>query len=85
MKANLMAAVAFFAGLPACFPAAAQPMQPPMLPQAIGTHMQQQRTLEQREAIEAKSAAPAPAFDQSAPTKKRNAKKAKKAKAKPAA
>lgn len=77
MKPSLMSGVALAAGLLSCA-SFAQPgaMRAPVLPQAIETHLQQQRTLEQREAIEAKAATPEPT--QPAP-KKPAAKKARKA------
>lgn len=80
MKPKLMPGVALATGLLSCFASFAQPgaMRAPVLPQAIETHLQQQRTLEQREAIEAKVVAPDPAPTQPA-LKKPAAKKAKKA------
>ena len=50
---RLKSGIAFAAGLFACGTCFAQPggMSVPMLPQAIGTHMEQKRTLEQREAM----------------------------------
>jgi hypothetical protein len=58
------------------------PMRPPMLPQAIDMHMQQSRTLQQREAMEAQKADPQ-AAPQTAP-KTAVTKKSKKKAAKPA-
>lgn len=79
MKPSLPPSAAFAAGLLICCASHAQPgaMRAPALPQAIETHLQQQRTLEQREAIEAKAAASVPAPAQPAP-KKPAAKKSKK-------
>lgn len=59
----------FAAGLLSSFQAIAQqpPMQVPMVPQAIETHMQQKRTLEQREAIEAKKSQSAASAKPAAP------------------
>lgn len=53
------------AGLMICMPALAQPgpMRAPVLPQAIEMHMQQTRTLEQREAIEAQKRGSLPVPD----------------------
>ncbi len=60
MKAVLTWGKVFAAGLLSSFQAIAQqpPMQVPAAPQAIGMHLQQQRTLQQREAIEAKKGQP---------------------------
>ena len=86
MKSNLMSSVACAAGLLICCTSHAQPggMRAPMVPQAIDTHMQQKRTLEQREAIEAKAAVAEPA-SQPAAAKKPAVKKAKKKAQRPAA
>jgi hypothetical protein len=59
-------------------------MRVPVAPQAIDTHMQQKRTLEQRETIDAKTAAPELPQTQTLP-KKPVVKKLKKAKNQPAA
>lgn len=85
MKSSLTQGVAFAAGLLTCGASFAQtgPIRAPMMPQAIGTHMEQKRTLEQREAIDAGATAAAPSSAQPAP-KKRVAKKAKKAPGQPA-
>jgi hypothetical protein len=60
MKSGLMSGVALATGLLSCITSFAQPgaMRVPMVPQAIETHMQQKRTLEQREAIGEKAAMP---------------------------
>jgi hypothetical protein len=86
MKLRLTQSCAFASGLLICGASFAQmgPMRAPMVPQAIEMHMEQRRTLEQREAIEAKAAAAEPASVKPAP-KKRTAKKAKKAQIQPAA
>lgn len=85
MKSRLMRGVAFAAGLLTFGASFAQmgPMRAPMVPQAIGTHMEQKRTLEQREAIEAKAAA-APSPETAAP-KKTSTKKLKKVRGQPSA
>ncbi len=79
MKSRLIRGVAFAGGLLTFGASFAQmgPMRAPRVPQAIGTHMEQKRTLEQREAIEAKAAA-APPPETTAP-KKTSTKKLKKA------
>jgi len=81
MNLRLMSGIVFVAGLLTCGASFAQmgPMRAPTVPQAIEMHMEQKRTLEQREAIEAKAAAAEPASVPPAP-KKLTAKKAKKAK-----
>ena len=60
MKSVRIRNAACAAGLMVALPALAQPgpMRAPMLPQAIEMQMQQRRTLEQREAIEAQKASP---------------------------
>lgn len=85
MNSRLMSGIAFAAGVLACGTSFAQigPMRAPMAPRAIEMHMEQKRTLEQREAIEAKAAA-APSPETTAP-KKTSTKKSKKAKSSPAA
>lgn len=79
MKSRLTRGVALAAGLLACGAGFAQtgPMRAPMAPRAIEMHLEQKRTLEQREAIEAKAAA-APSAETTAP-KKASTKKPKKA------
>jgi hypothetical protein len=59
MNPRWMSGIVLAAGLLTCGASFAQmgPMRAPMVPQAIGTHLEQKRTLEQREAIEAKAAA----------------------------
>jgi hypothetical protein len=86
MKSRLTQSCTFAAGLLASGASFAQmgPMRAPTVPQAIEMHMEQKRTLEQREAIEAKAAAAEPASVPPAP-KKRTAKKAKKTQSPPAA
>ena len=81
MKSRLMRGVALATGLLIFGAALAQmgPMRAPMVPQAIEMHMEQKRTLEQREAIEAKATTTEPAPTQAVP-KKRIANKSKKAK-----
>lgn len=61
MKSVLTWRTVYAVGLLSSFQAMAQqpPMQVPMAPQAIESQMQQRRTLEQREAIEAKKNQPA--------------------------
>jgi len=60
MKAVLIWGTVFATGFLSSFQAIAQqpPMQVPAAPQAIEMHLQQQRTLQQREAIEAKKGQP---------------------------
>lgn len=84
MKSSLTWGYIFAAGVLACGTSFAQmgPMRAPMAPRAIEMHMEQKRTLEQREAIEAKAtAAPAP---ETSATKKTLTKKSKKTKSPPA-
>jgi hypothetical protein len=85
MNPRWMSGIVLAAGLLTCGASFAQmgPMRAPMVPQAIGTHLEQKRTLEQREAIEAKAAA-APSPETTAP-KKTSMKKSKKVKNPPAA
>lgn len=80
MKSSLMPGAAFAVGLLSCVASYAQPgpMQIPMVPRAIEMHMQQTRTLEQREAMEAAKATTEPAPASPAP-KKRPARKSTKA------
>ena len=61
MKSVFTLSTMFAAGLLSSFQAMAQqpPMQVPMAPQAIGSHLEQKRTLEQRETIEGKKTATA--------------------------
>lgn len=86
MKSSLTRSFTFAAGLLACGASFAQmgPMRAPMVPRAIEMHMEQKRTLEQREAIEARAATAEPSSTPPAP-KKRTAKKAKKAQGQTAA
>ena len=60
MKSICIRSAVCVAGLMTSLPALAQsgPMRAPMLPQAIEMQMQQRRTLEQREAIDAQKASP---------------------------
>lgn len=84
MNSRLMPGIAFVAGVLACGTGFAQmgPMRAPTAPRAIEMHMEQKRTLEQREAIEAKAVA-APSPEPTAP-KKTSTKKPKKTKSPPA-
>lgn len=70
MKSVRTWGAALTAALLSAFPAIAQqpPMQVPMAPQAIEAQMQQRRTLEQRQAIEAKDTQPSPPVAASAAT-----------------
>lgn len=86
MKSSLIAGVVLAMGATGCFTAQAQSgsMRVPMVPQAIEMHMQQKRTLEQREAIEAKATAAERSPEQSSPENPAT-KKAKRKRSKPPA
>lgn len=71
MKSSQAPRIALAAGLSVCLGCLAQPgpMRAPTMPQAIETQLQQQRTLQQREAIDAAAASAPPVQDPPAPKK----------------